>query len=54
MFILMGHISHIAIIDTPNLGINVMGMPRCSMLPLHDHPKMLGFTYLMHGTVNVF
>jgi hypothetical protein len=31
-----------------------MGLPRCSTIPLHDHPNMLGFAYLMAGTVNVY
>jgi hypothetical protein len=53
-FITMGHISYVEIANTTDIGVTVMGIPRFAILPLHDHPNMTGFIYLIHGKANVY
>jgi hypothetical protein len=53
-YICMGHITNTVVIETERIGIQIIGLPRCSNIPLHDHPNMLGFSYLLHGTVNIY
>ena len=52
-FIIQDKICYLTLTASNEFSIEMFGIPKGLSMPMHDHPAMLVFTYIMYGSVKM-